>query len=86
MNRAGLFRFGGLERLSHRFWNHSRCREHTMPLGNGLEERLQVDVLVRLGMLTLCGHLPADGDQWSMVQVGIGHTGHQIGRPRTERG
>ena len=32
MNRSGLFCFGSLEGLSHRFWNHSRHREHTIPL------------------------------------------------------
>jgi hypothetical protein len=86
MNRSRLSGFGNLERLSYHFWNRSRRRDHTIPLGNRLEKRLQVDVLVRLGIFTLCGHLPADGDQRSMIQGGIGHAGHQIGRPRTKRG
>ena len=53
--------------------------------GDRPEEIHQVEVLVALLVKPGRGRLPGDGHHGGMIHVGVGHAGHQVGRPGTQR-
>ncbi|EUA43071.1 hypothetical protein I552_7812 [Mycobacterium xenopi 3993] len=82
VNRGRTFRLGHLERFADHFRNRPRGGNAVGPAGDRSEHRHQVDVLVRLLVLTVAADLGGDRDQRGAVGGGIGDAELHVDRTR----
>ena len=83
-HRARLLGFRDLEGLAHDLGDVVRLVHRLRPLGDGPEHGDRVHVLVALLVEALGAGLADEADQRRSVHVGIGDTGHEVGRARAE--
>ena len=82
---ARLLGLGLLERLADHLGDGLGLEDLDAVLRDRPEEVDQVEVLVALLVQPGCGRLPGDGNHGGVIHVGVGHAGHQIGRPGPQR-
>lgn len=79
-----LLRLGLLERLTNHLGNNLRGAKLAAVLGDRVEQRHQIQVLVALLVHARRRCLSGDGDQGSSIHVGVGNAGDQVGGTGSE--